>query len=106
MILHCEEPMPKKRRNDGLAARQEDQPAFDAPAFDQPVALYESVRDEVAAEAYAALSPPTRKGTISTRDCECKSILIPSDDAHNLNFQQYCRFSITVRHLQVLPFTA
>jgi hypothetical protein len=107
MILHCEEPMRKKRRNDGLANNHRAcyQPSFDAPAYDQPFALTGTVREEVAAEAHAALSPPAQTGSISTHDCERKSILIPSDDAHNLNFQQYCRFSITVRHLQVLPFT-
>jgi hypothetical protein len=73
MSQHCEDPMRKKRRDDRLAAGQEE-PAFDQPAFDQPVALYVSDRDEVAAEANAALSPPAPRGTISTRDCERKSI--------------------------------
>jgi hypothetical protein len=76
MILHCEEPVRKKRRFDVIAAGQEEQPAFDQLAFDQPVALSGSVRVEVATEAST--------GTISARDCERKSILIPSDDAHNL----------------------
>jgi hypothetical protein len=73
MSLHCEEPMRKKRRNDVL------KPAFDQSAFDQLVALSGSARGEVAAEAYAALSPPAPKGTISTRDWERKLILIPSE---------------------------
>jgi hypothetical protein len=70
MSLHCEEPMRKKSR----LAGQEEQP--DQPAFDQPV-----VRDEIPAEANAALSPPAPPAAIASRDCERKSILIPSDDA-------------------------
>jgi hypothetical protein len=86
MSHHCGDPMRKKRRDDGLAVGQEelpafDQPAFDQSAFDQLVALSASVRDEVAAEAN---TPPAPKGKISSLDCERKSILIPSDDAHNL----------------------
>jgi hypothetical protein len=66
-------------RKKSRLAGQEEQP--DHAAFDQPVALSGSVRDEVAAEANATLSPLAPKAAIASRDCERKSILIPSDDA-------------------------